>query len=174
MPKRHWDHLWLTYIDVSVQNKRFYLYNLKGFARWSEPLCKISIFLLQCKEWNGWLLLQICKEDISEHFLQLICQSTRCESGHVEITYLMKCNDIMWVFHQDDERQARKLLGSCGDCSYCEVCILNLASLKQLKQISRGGTWSERVLLQCSVAAKQGTLPRPVHNQHMEFITSLR
>lgn len=45
----------------------------------------------------------------------------------------------MWVFHQDDERRARKLLGSCGDCSYCEVCILNLASLKQLKQVSRGG-----------------------------------
>lgn len=68
----------------------------------------------------------------------------------------------MWVFHQDDRRQARQLPGSSVSCRLSS----KPAKLKQLKGSAEAKP-ALRVLLQCSVAAKQGTLPRPARNQHI-------
>lgn len=62
----------------------------------------------------------------------------------------------MWVLYQDEERQSRTTSLLCGDCSYCEVSVLNLKSWSSWSR-----TWSDRIFLQRSVAAKHGTSPRP-------------
>lgn len=104
--------------------------------------------------------------NLLEQFTQIICQSTGCEKGRAKIINVMYCNDIMWELYQDRERQAGQLLrysAATVKCLYFEP-----EKLKLLKRVSSG---SERVLHQHSIAAKQGTLPRPAHNQHIKFIT---